>query len=104
MSPAVKTVQVNLRMDPELKAAAEAAAAADRRTLTSWIEKMIVDQLSRQATLAEWTTTTRLRFVRALLDTGHGDALRPGSVAMSYSIKHPGSLSIEPARLVLELP
>jgi hypothetical protein len=40
-----KTAQVNLRITPELKAAAEKAAVADRRSLTSYIEKLIDDDL-----------------------------------------------------------
>lgn len=103
MSPPPKNIQVNIRMDPELKAAAEAAAAADRRTLTSWIEKMIIDQIARQATLSEWTTSTRIRFLRALFEAGHGRVLQPGAMAMAYTIKYPGEFGIEPARLVLEL-
>jgi hypothetical protein len=41
----VKTAQVNLRLEPSLKAAAEQAAKADRRSLTSYIEKLIEDDL-----------------------------------------------------------
>jgi hypothetical protein len=41
----VKTAQVNLRLEPALKAAAERAAAADMRSLTSYIEKLIVEDL-----------------------------------------------------------
>jgi hypothetical protein len=41
----IKTAQVNLRMDPTLKAAAEKVAAAERRSLTSYIEKLIADDL-----------------------------------------------------------
>ena len=35
-----KTTQFNMRMDPELKEVAEKAAAADRRSLSSLIEKL----------------------------------------------------------------
>jgi hypothetical protein len=41
----IKTAQVNLRLEPSLKAAAEKAAAADRRSLTSYIEMLIVGDL-----------------------------------------------------------
>jgi hypothetical protein len=44
----VKTAQVNLRLEPALKAAAERAAAADMRSLTSYIEKLIVEDLKTQ--------------------------------------------------------
>ena len=37
----LKTAQVNLRIAPELKAAAELAAADDRRSLTSLVEKLL---------------------------------------------------------------
>jgi hypothetical protein len=44
----LKTAQVNLRIDPGLKAAAEQAAAADHRTLTSLIEKLLLDHIKAQ--------------------------------------------------------
>lgn len=45
MSFVKKTALVNLRMPPSLKAAAQKAAADDRRSLTSLIEKLLVDYL-----------------------------------------------------------
>ena len=47
----IKTAQVNLRIDPVLKAAAEAAAAADQRTLTSLVEKLLVEHLQQHGFL-----------------------------------------------------
>jgi hypothetical protein len=41
----LKTAQVNLRLKPAMKAAAEKAAAADHRSLTSYVEKLIADDL-----------------------------------------------------------
>jgi predicted HicB family RNase H-like nuclease len=41
-----KTETLNLRIDPELKAAAERAAEADRRSLTAYIEKLIEDDVA----------------------------------------------------------
>ena len=41
----IKTAQVNLRLQPSLKEAAEKAAAADQRSLTSLIEKLLVAHL-----------------------------------------------------------
>ena len=38
-----KTTQFNMRMDPELKEVAEKAAAVDRRSLASLIEKLLED-------------------------------------------------------------
>jgi hypothetical protein len=43
----LKTAQVNLRIEPALKQAAEKAAAADRRSLTSLIEKLLSDYLKK---------------------------------------------------------
>lgn len=43
MAKAKPTVQVNFRVSPELKDAAEAAAAADHRSLTSLILKLLTD-------------------------------------------------------------
>jgi hypothetical protein len=40
-----KTATLNLRIAPSLKAAAEKAAAADHRSLTSLIEKLLSDHL-----------------------------------------------------------
>lgn len=40
-----KTATLNLRISPELKAAAEKAAADDGRSLTSLIEKLLADHL-----------------------------------------------------------
>ena len=42
-----KTAQVNLRFMPQLKAAAEKAAADDQRSLTSLIEKLLTDYLQK---------------------------------------------------------
>jgi hypothetical protein len=46
-----KTAQVNLRIMPALKAAADKAAAADNRTLTSLIEKLLSDYLRKHGYL-----------------------------------------------------
>lgn len=43
----LKTAQVNLRLLPEMKAAAEKAAADDSRSLTSLIEKLLREHLVR---------------------------------------------------------
>jgi hypothetical protein len=43
-----KTARVNLRLDPELKAAAEKAAVEDHRTLTSLIEKLLIDHIKKK--------------------------------------------------------
>ncbi|MFE3836076.1 hypothetical protein [Pseudogemmobacter sonorensis] len=43
MSSRIKSAQVNLRIRPELKEAAEKAAADDQRSLTSLVEKLLTD-------------------------------------------------------------
>lgn len=40
--PKIKTAIMTLRVDPKIKAAAELAAARDRRSLTSLIEVLLV--------------------------------------------------------------
>jgi hypothetical protein len=46
--PRLKSKTLNLRIDPELKDAAEQAAAEERRSLTSYIEKLIDDDLRKR--------------------------------------------------------
>lgn len=46
-----KTAQVNLRLKPELKAAAEEAARADNRSLTSLIETLLLSHLREKGFL-----------------------------------------------------
>jgi hypothetical protein len=41
----IKSKTLNLRIDPKLKDAAEQAAAEERRSLTSYIEKLIENDL-----------------------------------------------------------
>lgn len=41
--PRVKTAIMTLRVDPEIKAAAEIAAAQDRRSLTNLVEVLLVN-------------------------------------------------------------
>jgi hypothetical protein len=50
MPTELKTAQVNLRLKPGMKTAAEKAAAADHRSLTSYIEKLIADDLEPRKT------------------------------------------------------
>jgi hypothetical protein len=47
----LKTAQVNLRIDPALKAAAEKAAAADHRSLTGLVEKLLADYCRKRGFL-----------------------------------------------------
>jgi predicted HicB family RNase H-like nuclease len=41
--PKIKTAIMTLRVDPQIKAAAELAAQRDHRSLTSWIEVLILN-------------------------------------------------------------
>jgi predicted HicB family RNase H-like nuclease len=41
--PKVKTATLTVRIDPKIKAAAEAAALRERRSLTSLLEVLILD-------------------------------------------------------------
>jgi hypothetical protein len=49
--PRIKAAFLNLRIEPELKAAAEKAAADDRRSLTSLIETLLADYLKKKGYL-----------------------------------------------------
>jgi hypothetical protein len=51
MQREMKTAQVNLRIHPSLKAAAEKAAEAGHRSLTSLIEKLLADYCKRKGFL-----------------------------------------------------
>lgn len=46
-----KTLPVSLRLAPEVKAAAEKAAKADVRSLSSFIEKILTDYLKKNGHL-----------------------------------------------------
>ena len=49
--PRLKSTTLNLRIEPELKHAAEKAAADDRRSLTSLIEKLLAEYLRKKGYL-----------------------------------------------------
>ena len=53
-----KTATLNLRIDPELKEAAERAAADDQRSLTSLVEKLLSDHLKANSYLGGTATGT----------------------------------------------
>lgn len=48
-----KTSQINLRISPSLKEAADRAAAADQRSLTSLIEKLLTEHLRKNGYMGE---------------------------------------------------
>jgi hypothetical protein len=49
--PRTKSATLNLRIDPDIKEAAEIAAADDRRSLTSLVEKLLIDYLRKRGYL-----------------------------------------------------
>ena len=74
----LKTAQVNLRLMPELKNAAESAAAADHRSLTSLIEKLLTEYLRKKGISSE----TR--------DARRSQSKRMAGDAMDREMKHSG--------------
>ena len=46
-----RTAAIGIRVEPEIKAAVEKAAAADRRTVASFIEKILVEYLEEHGHL-----------------------------------------------------
>ena len=56
----MKTAQVNLQIEPALKAAAEKAAAADNRSLAELIEKLLADYCKKRG-LAGAASSSRAR-------------------------------------------
>ena len=51
MAKETKEAQVNLRIKPSLKQAAEKAAADDQRSLTSLVEKLLTEHLKKKGYL-----------------------------------------------------
>lgn len=48
---AQKTLPVSFRLPPEVKAAAEKAAEADHRSLSSYLEKLLIEALRKKGYL-----------------------------------------------------
>jgi hypothetical protein len=53
MALETKSAQLLVRIQPSIKAAAEKAAADDRRSLSSLIEKLLVDHLKKRGFLSK---------------------------------------------------
>jgi predicted HicB family RNase H-like nuclease len=53
MAEPAKTATLNFRVEPSLKAAAEKAATADHRSLTSLVEKLLTDYCRKHGFLKE---------------------------------------------------
>lgn len=58
---AIKALPVSFRLQPEVKAAAEKAAEDDRRSLSSFIEKLLIDHLRTQGYLPKQPKHTAKR-------------------------------------------
>lgn len=56
-----KTAVLNLRIEPDIKTAAEKAAADDRRSLTSLVEKLLLDYLRDKGYLPETDAGASIR-------------------------------------------
>lgn len=52
-----KTAAIGIRIEPELKDALEAAAKIERRSVASYLEKLIADDLERKGLLPGASTT-----------------------------------------------
>jgi len=50
-APLARTAAIGIRVEPDIKAAAEKAAAADRRTVASLVEKVLVEYLEENGYL-----------------------------------------------------
>jgi hypothetical protein len=57
----LKTATLNLRIEPRLKKAAEQAAADDRRSMTSLVEKLLQEHLEAKGYLSANATSTARR-------------------------------------------
>jgi hypothetical protein len=99
MSPENRSVQVNLRLQPTLKVAAEKAAAQDHRSLTSLIEKLLADHLRAQPTLEDWHERALAQISSAIADkkTAQG---KLGLMARSYCFHTADGDRVHPAALV----
>src|SRR5260370_22684967 len=97
-----RSVQVNLRLPPSLKEAAEKAAAQDHRSLASLIEKLLANHLRTQPTLEEWHERALARFSAGIAEK-QSDQADLGILARSYAIKTRDADRIEPAQLARTL-
>jgi hypothetical protein len=98
MSPENRSTQVNLRLQPALKAAAERAAAHDHRSLTSLIEKLLAEHLRSQPMLEDWHERALARFTSAGSDR---KSIPPkyGTMVRSYALHSAINEQINPTLL-----
>ena len=100
MQAETRSTQVNLRLQPALKEAAEKAAARDHRSLTSLIEKLLSDFLRTQPTLEDWHERAMARFLGVVSDRKLSDQIRHGKMARSYSIINHNGESLNPTSMI----
>jgi hypothetical protein len=103
MPAQTKTTQVNLRLTPALKAAAEKAAGRDHRSLTSLIEKLLTEYLQTQPALDDWHERARARFFRLASEHRLSGEIAMGAAAKSFCIKSAHGERIGANRLGREL-
>jgi hypothetical protein len=93
---------VNLRLPATLKEAAEKAAAADHRSLTSLVEKLLADHVKTRPLLEDWHERTQARLVGVLADKRPQD-LKGGLFTRSYAIETRNAEQLNPISLTRNL-
>ena len=96
-----KTATLNLRIDPNLKEAAERAAFNDQRSITSLIEKLLTEHLKTIGYL-----TVKQLHARRVAQAA-ADAKRMAHSAIDKALQHstePPSVHVERRRALTEMP
>lgn len=97
-----RSVQVNMRLPASLKEAAEKAAAADHRSLTSLVEKLLAEHVTARPKLEDWHERTQTRLVGNIAEKC--PQLRKfGLFTRSYSVDTPNIKLINPTTLISHL-
>ncbi len=99
MNADIKAAQVNLRLSPAMKAAAEKAAALDHRSLTSLVEKALATYLQSQPSLEAWHDRSRSRALRLVAEHKIEERYRRSFVTRSYQIKTAEAEIVPPHQL-----
>jgi hypothetical protein len=94
---AERTAQVNIRLEQSLKEAAERAAVLDHRSLTSFIEKLIIDHLRSEADLHDWHLGAIAKYSSLL---GPAETTARGFLARSYFIRSKLGFEIKPNTII----
>jgi len=99
MAESDRSVQVNLRLPASLKEAAEKAAIADHRSLTSLVEKLLADHLTARPKLEDWHERAQTRLVGIIADKCPQFS-KFGLFTRSYAIESASAKSRNPATLI----